>query len=120
MRGFGIIGFSMIGLILMAQAGAEPMKCVVDGKTLYTDDTALCAQGSIKPIKGNVLISSFPKASEVPKSAPISAFKPPALFDGILQRFGLSQQELEEGWRTVMEAHQRGSWKAPEMPDEEK
>ncbi|AMK75273.1 MULTISPECIES: hypothetical protein [Methylomonas] len=115
-----LIGFSISAFLSICQAFAKPMKCVVDGKTLYTDDQARCAKGAIKPINGSVMISSFPKGAAVPNGGTKPALELPSGLDGILQHFGITQQEVKDGWETVMDAHKRGSWKAPEMPDDDK
>ncbi|WP_020481416.1 hypothetical protein [Methylomonas sp. MK1] len=116
-----LIGFSMSVFFPDSQALAEPMKCVVEGKTLYTDDQARCVKGAIKPINGSVLMSSSPKKGV---DAPNGSAKPgldlPSGLDGILQHFGITEKEVKDGWQTVMDAHKRGSWKAPEMPDDDK
>lgn len=114
------IGFAVFIFVLVDQAAADPMKCVVEGRTLYTDDPAHCAKGSIKPIAGSVLISSFPKHAASQNSTPTPIPDLPSGLDGILQHFGLSQQEVDDGWKTVMDARKRGSWQAPELPDAEK
>ncbi|WP_445368520.1 hypothetical protein ACH5Y9_03385 [Methylomonas sp. BW4-1] len=114
-----LMGFSIFAFLPVCQALAEPMKCVVDGKTLYTDDQARCAKGAIKPINGSVIISSskgVPRADNIAKPA----FDVPSGLNGILQQFGITEKELENGWQTVMEAHKRGSWKAPELPEDDK
>lgn len=97
---------------------AAPVKCVVDGKTLYTDDQAKCAQSALKPIKGNVIISSSPNGGTSSKNSAKSGLDLPAGVDGLLQHLGITQQELEHGWQTVKDAQKRGSWQAPEMPED--
>ncbi|MDX8129337.1 hypothetical protein QLH52_18705 [Methylomonas sp. OY6] len=115
-----LMGVSISAFFPVCQALAEPMKCVVDGKTLYTDDQARCAKGDVKPINGSVIISSSP--TSVPRANNIAkpAFDVPSGLNGILQQFGITEKELENGWQTVMEAHKRGSWKAPELPEDDK
>lgn len=115
-----LIGFSISACLPICQAFAEPMKCVVDGKTLYTDDQARCAKGAIKPINGSVLISSSPKGASVANTTAKPAFELPSGLNGILQQFGITEKEVKDGWQTVMEAHKRGSWKAPEVPGDDK
>lgn len=115
-----LIGFSICAFLPVYQAMAQPMKCVVDGKTLYTDDQTLCAKGAIKPINGSVLISSSPKAIQDADNIAKPALELPSGLNGILQHFGITEKELADGWQTVMEAHKRGSWKAPEIPEDDK
>ncbi|CAD6880407.1 hypothetical protein [Methylomonas albis] len=115
-----LIGLSISAFLPICQALAEPMKCVVDGKTLYTDDQSRCAKAAIKPINGSVLISSFPKGATAANNNAKPTLEVPSGLDGILQYFEITQQELRNGWETVMEAHKRGSWKAPEIPDDDK
>lgn len=115
-----LIGFSISAFLPVYQAMAQPMKCVVDGKTLYTDDQAQCAKGAIKPINGSVLISSSPKATPGANNNAKPALELPSGLIGILQQLGITEKELEDGWQTVMEAHKHGSWKAPEMPEDDK
>lgn len=115
-----LIGFSISAFLTVCQAMAQPMKCVVDGKTLYTDDQGQCAKGAIKPINGSVLISSSPKATPGTNNNAKPALELPSGLNGILHHFGITEKEMEDGWQTVMEAHKRGSWKAPEMPEDDK
>ena len=111
-----------LALALANNAWAEPVKCLIDGRSVYTDDASRCSKASVKPIKNNV--SVFPKISPNSKSAAIPLTPPePASAsteDSILGKFGISQQDVENGWKTVMDAKKRGSWKAPDMPDEAK
>jgi len=115
-----LMGFSIFAFLPVCQALAEPMKCVVDGKTLYTDDQARCTRGAIKPINGSVIISSSPKG--VPRANNIAkpTLEVPSGLNGILQQLGITEKELEDGWQTVMEAHKRGTWNEPELPEDDK
>ncbi len=111
---------SIILLTLHLEATAdEPIKCTSQGKTLYTDDKARCTNGTTKPINGNIVISSPTKISAHQQSL-VAPLEFPSSIDGFLQHFGMSQQELADGWKTVMEAKKRGAWKAPDMPDDDK
>jgi len=106
-------------LAAAAPLPAEPIKCVVAGKTLYTDDAKKCAKGEVKPINGALVITELPAAKSAGKSAPISApASSDSLLDSLLQRLGITQQEVAAGWKTVDEARQRGEWQAPEMPED--
>jgi hypothetical protein len=100
---------------------SEPVKCLIDGRSVYTDDASRCSKASVKPIKNNV--SVFPKVTPNSKSAVLTPPQEPAsssTADSILGKFGVSPQDVENGWKTVMDAKKRGSWKAPDMPDEAK
>lgn len=98
---------------------AEPIKCVVAGKTLYTDDAEKCAKGEVKPINGALVITELPAAKSAGKAAPVPApAAADSLLDSLLQRLGITQQEVAAGWKTVDEARQRGEWQAPEMPED--
>ncbi len=103
-------------------AAAEPLKCIVNGQAVYTDDPSRCANTDVKAVGGNV--SVFPKVASSTKvrasSAPIALPQDASVPESLLDRFGLSGADLANGWKTIMEAKQRGSWKAPEMPDEAK
>ncbi|WP_446810350.1 hypothetical protein ACH50O_01805 [Methylomonas sp. 2BW1-5-20] len=114
------IGVAIAAFFMFGQAVAEPMKCVVGGKTIYTDDIARCAKGIVKPINGSVLISAAPRNALDQNSKSKSAFGLPFGLNGVLDHFGLSQKEVEDGWKTVMDAHKRGSWQEPVIPDEAK
>ena len=97
---------------------AAPLKCVINGKTVYTDDPSRCREGELKPINGALVIGSPTKAQASKKNdaAGLSPF--PTGVEGILQHLGLTPQEVEDGWKTVLDARQRGSWQAPEIPAE--
>lgn len=104
-----------IFVALVNIASAESIKCAVNGKIIYTDNEAMCTKSSIKSIKGNV--STFPKVTltnkqQAPSNSTSSA--------SILPDFGVSQEDIANGWKTIMDAKKRGSWKAPEMPDDAK
>lgn len=111
------LAFVLAGIEL---ASAGPVKCVVHGKTIYTDDPSRCANADVKAVRGNV--SVFPKVTPSAKVA-VSPMTTPAdapISESLLERLGLSGEDLANGWKTIMEAKQRGSWKAPDMPDEAK
>jgi hypothetical protein len=120
MKTICLITAVILALTLSVYALADPIKCIVAGKTLYTDDAKRCVNGDVKPINGNIVISSFPKGATPNSTTPMPTLEAPTLLDSILQRFGLSQHDVAAGWKTVMDARERGSWKAPEMPDDEK
>lgn len=107
-----------IAFVLVEVAWAEPVKCVIDGKTLYTDDASRCDQVGVKGIKNNV--SVFPKigpgigASGIAKPSELPT---ESISESILGHFGMSQEDVANGWKTIMDAKKRGSWKAPDMPD---
>lgn len=114
-----------IAFLLTANTWAEPVKCLVEGKTVYTDDASRCGQNRAEPIKNNV--SVFPEVAGKKKPAAIpllngtGAEGTPAsnsFLDALLMRFGLSSQDVANGWETVKDAKKRGTWKAPEMPDD--
>lgn len=114
------VWFSILCLVSAPeQVAAEPTKCVIDGKTLYTDDPVRCGKAATQPIKGSLVVGS-PSASPNAKSVPRSDIAKPVGLDGILQHLGLTQQEVADGWKTVMDAHKRGSWQTPDMPEEGK
>ncbi|MCK9608645.1 MAG: hypothetical protein M0R33_19560 [Methylomonas sp.] len=106
-------------LVLVETVWAEPVKCVIDGKTMYTDDASRCAKASAKPISNNV--SVFPKVQPTTGNpGVVTPLESPAksMSDSILGRFGVSQEEIANGWKTITDAKKRGSWKAPDMPDD--
>lgn len=113
------VAFVLAGIEL---ASAGPVRCVVDGKTIYTDDPSRCANADAKAVGGNV--SVFPKvassAKGVVSSMPMATPADASASESLLERIGLSGEDLANGWKTIMEAKQRGSWKAPDMPDEAK
>ena len=123
----GILGYKMKILstvayfALTATVSASPVKCIVKGKTIYTDDAKTCVNSNISTINGNVSI--FPKVTAT-NNSPTSPPKPPlpnqSVSDSILQQFGMSQEDVANGWKTIMDAKQRGSWKAPETPDDDR
>lgn len=107
-----------IVLTFAGKAWAEPVNCVVDGKTIYTDDTSLCVKGRIEAINNRV--SVFPEV-KTPTSGPVVGNLPSnSLTDAILRPFGLIPQDIVTGWQTIMDAKKRGSWQEPEMPDDAK
>jgi hypothetical protein len=108
-------------LALIEIARADPIKCVVNGKTIYTDDASICGNSTIKPITDHV--STIPKSStsrKQPRSSPVLPLPVESGSDSLLQQFGMSQEDVANGWKTIMDAKERGSWKAPEMPDDAK
>lgn len=113
------LAFMLAGIEL---ASAGPVRCVVHGKTIYTDDPSRCANADVKAVGGNV--SVFPKVTPSAKVAvsPMPMTTPAAapVSESLLERLGLSGEDLANGWKTIMEAKQRGSWKAPDVPDEAK
>ncbi len=126
-----LIASTAIALVLVGIAAAEPIKCTVDGEILYTDDIGLCGKSGAKAVDGNLTV--FPKVGAANKSpAKSSARATPvvqptvqpaapdvSITDSLLEQFGISQQDIANGWKTIMDASHRGSWQAPEMPDEE-
>jgi hypothetical protein len=119
-----LIASNAIVLVLIGIASAETLKCTVDGEILYTDDARLCANSEVKRINGNVSVFPGINASKnnIPMATPAAqpTAKPDSTFtDSLLEKFGLSQQDIANGWKTIMDASHRGSWQAPEMPQEE-
>lgn len=121
-----LIASQVIAVAFVSIATAEPYKCTINGETLYTDDVALCGKSDAKPVDGNLTV--FPKVGASNKSpakstaratpvalpaAPVDSFS-----DSVLEQFGISQQDIANGWKTIMDASHRGSWQAPEMPEE--
>lgn len=116
---FGITVTVLI-LALVEPVSAEQMKCIVAGKTIYTDNPARCTKGVIKPINGSMVITTFPKEVASKNTAISPPLETPSLLDSVLQHFGLSQKDIADGGKTVMDARKRGSWQAPEIPDDDK
>ncbi len=104
-----IVYFVMIGTV-----SATPIKCIVDGKPIYTDDASTCANGNV---------STFPKVTATNKPlipSPQTLLPNPSVLDSFLEKFGMSKVDVINGWKTIMDAKQRGSWKAPEIPDDDR
>ena len=109
----------LVILALSQSVNAQPIKCVVNGKTIYTDDSSNCGKATVKAVDGN--LSTFPKVTANHSNS--STFTPSPIsnqptMDNLLQGFGLSSGDVANGWQTIMDAKQRGSWQAPEMPNE--
>jgi len=107
-------------LAIAGQAVAEPIKCVTAGKTIYTDDPALCRKGTVKPIAGSVIISSFPKELAAKKAGPTPNSGLSSMLGAIPGQNGISPQDFATGWQTILDAGKRGAWQAPEIPDQAK
>ncbi|MGD0960477.1 MAG: hypothetical protein ABSB19_11790 [Methylomonas sp.] len=110
-------------LFLGEKAQSETFKCSDHGKTLYTDDRKRCKTSDVKQDIANA-VSPAPTNS---KSAAASASRPtttssilPDLLKNLPLPAGISKEEIETGWKTIMDAQKRGAWKAPEIPDEDK
>ncbi|WGS88378.1 hypothetical protein [Methylomonas sp. UP202] len=109
----------VLSLIAVTASAAPPVKCLVDGKMLYTDDAARCRNADKLPIAGNVIIA--PKAKAAAPTLPgLPGLETPGMLDSILERFGLTRQDVADGWKTVMDARERGSWQAPAVPEEDR
>ena len=106
---------------LAGTAWAEPIKCVIDGKTIYTDDASRCAGGNIRPINNNVSVFPEVDSANKPSTIPLPTGSPAEpVSDSILNRFGISPEDIAAGWKTIMDAKKRGSWKEPEIPEDAK
>lgn len=112
----------VLSLIAGAALAAEPVKCLVDGKMLYTDDAARCRNADKLPIAGNVVIAPKAKtpAPTLPTLPGLPGLETPGMLDSILERLGLTRQDVAEGWKTVMDARERGSWQAPAVPEDDR
>lgn len=123
MKQIAALTLSLLCSVHTNLALAEPVRCTVDGRIVYTDDAAQCGKSESKPVKGN--ISTFPKiqpsaVSHAGISSPgaaQNAVNLPAMPEAVLQQFGVSQQDLNNGWQTIMDAQKRGAWAAP-VPDD--
>jgi hypothetical protein len=114
-----VICFAFFGTV-----SAEPVKCIVNGKTIYTDDPKSCGNSTIRKIEGNV--STFPKvtaskatsANKPLMSSPETLMRDLPSSDSILEQFGMSQEDIAKGWKTIIDAKQRGSWNSLDIPDD--
>jgi len=117
-----LIASQVIAVAFVGIASADPYKCMQNGEILYTDDVSLCNKAKPKPVNGN--ISVFPGVSSSKKHAlrlpPAAQPAAPTEVSGdsLLEQFGLSPQDIENGWKTIMDARHRGTWQAPELPQE--
>ena len=129
MKSLIICVFFMFGLIGVVTA--DPLKCLTHGKTLYTDDPAKC-QTEVKPIAGNVVISTLPGQSRANQpfnflsragqvtGIDLSGLNLPSALGNLPLPAGISQKDIAAGWQVIMDARNRGTWEAPKMPDDAK
>lgn len=112
---------ALVLLALSANVAADPVRCVVDGKTIYTDDAKNCGKNAAKPLDSNNTVSTFPKvethANSKPTVTPSSNSVPGGAPGAVLQNLGVSEQELTSGWQTIMDAQKRGTWALPKEPN---
>jgi hypothetical protein len=112
-------------LSIATSAQAEPIKCVVAGKTIYTDDPKQCGAAKQQTIHGNV--STFPEVTPLPTATPAPSFTSgrssgnglsSLLPDFLLRALGISRSDLNSGMKTIEDARQQGSWQSPQMPED--